>query len=190
MSLRQTVPPVLSPVTVDEVKTHLRVEGTDQDEDIHRQLLAATKLIEDANWIQLITATWELKMDEFPEVIFAPRGPLQSATIQYVDGAGATQTLSPSAYTVDASSQPGRIVPAYGYCWPVTRTQLSAVTVTMVNGFGDSPDDIPATIKQAILVLTAVLYESRGACGAGMPEVIDHLMSPYRMTYTLSLIHI
>lgn len=189
MSLRQTVPPATSPVTLAEAKAHLRLEDTDdEDEQIQRFLDAAIKLIEDAYWLQLITATWELKLDFFPEVIHAPRGPLQSATIEYVDDAGATQTLSPSAYTVDDASRPGRIIPAYSYDWPSTRYHLNAVTVEMVNGFGDSATDVPQPIKQAILIFTGILYESRGECGEAMPPVIDVLMSPYRMTYVRSTV--
>lgn len=183
MSLNQTSPPATSPVTLAEAKRHLRVDSTDEDDEIQGFLDAAIKLIEDTFWLQLITATWTLKLDAFPDVIFAPRGPLQSATIQYVDGAGATQTLSPSNYTVDSSSHPGRIIPAYGYCWPSTRCHINAVTVAMVNGFGDSAVDVPQPIKQAILIYTGILYENRGSCSGEMPPVIDALMSSFRMTY-------
>lgn len=184
MSLRQTEPPTTSPVTLAEAKAHLRVESDDEDSEIQGFLYAAVTLIEEAYWLQLNTATWELKLDRFPDVIFAPRGPLQSATIQYVDGAGTTQTLSPSDYTVDSSSFPGRIVPSYAAtCWPSTRCHINAVTVEMVNGFGDSADEVPQPIKQAVLILTGILYENRGACGEDMPPVIDALMSPYRKTY-------
>ena len=182
------MPPGTSPVTLAEAKAHLRVESNDEDSEIQAFLDAAIKLIEDAYWLQLITATWELKCDDFPDVIFTPRGPLQSATIQYVDGSGATQTLSPSAYTVDSSSFPGRILPAYGYCWPSTRCHINAVTVAMVNGFGDSADDIPQPIKNAVLILTGILYENRGACGEDMPPIIDTFMSPYRKTYARSTV--
>jgi uncharacterized phiE125 gp8 family phage protein len=184
MSLNQTSPPATSPVTLAEAKRHLRLEDTtEEDDQIQGFLDAAVKLIEDTYWLQLITATWTLKLDALPDVIFAPRGPLQSATIQYVDGAGATQTLSPSNYTVDSSSHPGRILPAYGYCWPSTRCHINAVTVAMVNGFGDSGVDVPQPIKQAILIYTGILYENRGSCSGDMPPVIDALMSSYRMTY-------
>lgn len=184
MSLRLTVPPATSPVTLAEAKVHLRREDlTEEDSQIQGFLDAAIMLIEDAYWLQLITATWELKLDYFPSIVHAPRGPLQSATIEYVDDAGATQTLSPSAYTVDGSAFPGRIIPAYGYAWPTTRDHLNAVTVEMVNGFGDSGTDVPRPIRQAILIWTGILYESRGTCGGEMPPIVDALMSPYRRTY-------
>jgi uncharacterized phiE125 gp8 family phage protein len=188
MSLRLTVPPEESPVTLEEAKRHLDLESDDFDDLVQGFLTAATELVQEAYWLQLITATWELKLDAFPDVIFAPRGPLQSATIQYVDGTGATQTLSPSAYTVDNSSFPGRILPAYGSCWPSTRCHINAVTVAMVNGFGDSADDVPQPIRQAILIYTGILFENRGACGSDMPPIVDALMSPYRKTYARSTV--
>lgn len=181
------MPPETSPVTLAEAKAHLQVESDEEDSEIQGFLYGAVALIEESCWLQLITATWELTLDHFPDVIFAPRGPLQSATIQYVDGTGSSQTLSPSLYTVDSSSRPGRILPSYAAtCWPSTRCHINAITVAMVNGFGDSADDVPQPIKSAILILTGILYENRGACGESLPPLIKSLMAPYDMSYARS----
>ncbi len=111
--------------------------------------------------------------------IIVPRPPLITLTpdatyttlgISYVDGNGATQTLSSALYQVDARSEPGRIVPAYGQSWPSTREQLNAVTITYRAGYTDA-DAVPKRIKQAIGLLAAHWYENREAVGTVGPEI-------------------
>src|SRR5581483_2308224 len=63
-------------------------------------------------------------------VIRLPKSPLRSVvSVQYVDTGGNPQTLDPSRYLTDLVGQPGRIAPAYGTFWPITRRQINAVTV-------------------------------------------------------------
>jgi uncharacterized phiE125 gp8 family phage protein len=93
--------------------------------------------------------------------IVVPRPPLASVTsITYVDGAGATQTLSLSVYTVDTSEEPGRIRLAYGQSWPSIRDQRAAVTVRYVCGYG-GPGSVPEAAKAALKLYVGHLYENR-----------------------------
>jgi uncharacterized phiE125 gp8 family phage protein len=97
--------------------------------------------------------------------ILVPRPPLISvSSITYVDGNGTTQTLSAAAYKVDTDSEPGRITPAYGYCWPTTRAEINAIAITYVAGYATRAA-VPASIKQAMLLLIGHWYENREAVG-------------------------
>ena len=82
-------------------------------------------------------------------------------TIQYVDTAGDTQTLSSSVYNVDIYQEPGRISEAYGQQWPTTRIINNAVIVTYVAGYGATAATVPQGIKDAIMILVNHLYENR-----------------------------
>jgi hypothetical protein len=65
---------------------------------------------------------------------------------------------------VDAKSEPGRIVPAYGKVWPSTRYEPNAVQVRFVAGYGLEALDIDARapeLRQAIGVLVGTMYEQR-----------------------------
>src|SRR4030067_860491 len=86
------------------------------------------------NMSALITQTWELYLDAFPAwEIRVPKPTLQSITsIVYTDTDGILQTLAGSMYLVDNKSEPGRITPAFGEVWPVTRAQINAVIVRFV----------------------------------------------------------
>lgn len=171
LTLTTVTAPEDEPLSLAEVKEHLRIDGEDQDATVGNMVTAAREYCEELLCRQLMPATLKLTLDSFPSEIIIPRPPLITLTaseahptlgITYVDTAGATQTLSTSAYQVDALSQPGRIVQAYGQTWPSMREQINAVTIIYRAGYADT-DSVPKRIKQAILMLTAHWYESREA---------------------------
>jgi uncharacterized phiE125 gp8 family phage protein len=162
---------------VEEAKLHLRVAHNDDDNLIYGLVSAATEFAQEKSKRQFITATYDLKIDYFPpgdeyfldsagigylgQEIILPRPPLASVTsITYVDPAGATQTLSPSVYTVDISESPGRIRLAYGQSWPSTLDHPGSVTVRYVCGYG-GPSSVPSSAKAAMLLYVGHLYENR-----------------------------
>jgi len=119
----------------------------------------------------LITQTLDYKLDHFPcWELWLPKPTLQSVTsITYVDVDGATQTLASDQYRVDADSAPGRITPAYGLTWPVTRTVTGAVTVRYVAGYGVA-SAVPDSIKHWMLLRIKHFYDNPGTMAAGMTE--------------------
>lgn len=167
-SLKQTVRPTALPVSVDEAKAHCNVQHDLDDSLIRQYIEAATGYAEKHLRRQLITATWQLKLDNWPcpseanpwGAIIVPRPPLQSAMIVYLDENGDSQTWGPSNYTVDTSSEPGRIVPAYGVSYPSVRCVPSPITVTYVAGY-TTPELIPGEIRMAVLALVSNWYEHR-----------------------------
>lgn len=165
LTLTQSSAPDTEPLTLTDAKRQLRVEHALDDEYIQGAIAAARSHIETVTHRQLITATWVLRLDEFPDgegIIKLPRPPLQSITsVQYVDTAGDSQTLDSSLYTADVYSEPGRLMPAYGQTWPSTRAVPNAVTVTYVAGYGDAWSNIPAQLRAALALIVADLYEHR-----------------------------
>src|SRR5262245_1528310 len=74
-------PPAVEPLTLGEVKVHLRVDHTADDEDISDLITAARELCEEQSGRSLATQTWRLELDRFPAWSFRLlRGPLQSVT--------------------------------------------------------------------------------------------------------------
>ncbi len=154
------------PVTLAEAKQHLRIETTDTDDDalVTSLVTAATNWCQSFQGRKYVAQQVIEKYDSFPGTdgtIVLPYPPLISVTsIQYVDTAGDTQTLSSSLYTVDTTNEPGRIVPAYSEVWPTTRGHINDVTITYQAGYG-SASSVPAPIKAAIKMMVAHLYENR-----------------------------
>lgn len=158
-SITLTVPPAETPVSLDEVKERLRMEGNDEDVTIQAQIQAATAYCQEYTWSQFVSATFVERFDcGFPCVIVPQKAPLISATsLAYVDSAGVTQTLTQDTdYIVDAYTKPGRIYPAYNKSWPSTRGFQQDVTLTYVAGYG-TPADVPDEIREAIMMKVEAL---------------------------------
>lgn len=159
--------PESEPVSLDEAKNHSRVDSdlTADDSLIEDTLIpSAREYLERQTRRQLVTATWKLYLDNFPEwEIELPLPPLQSVDeVKYVDLDGVMQTLDEDAYEVDVSSCPGRLAPAYGEVWPASREKMGAVEITFTAGYGE-PADVPASLRRAILELVAHAYRNREA---------------------------
>lgn len=181
--------PATEPVTTAELKSHLRVDSTDEDTLIASLGTAARQYVEEQTRRALVTQTWVLKLDEFPESdgeILLPRPPLVSvSSVTYVDTAGSTQTLSSSVYSVDTTDTPGRITLAYDQTWPTVRDQRNAITVTYVAGYG-AASAVPDALKAAIKLLVGHWFTNRegvvtGTIATEIPMAVDALLAPYRV---------
>ncbi len=186
----KTVEPATEPITLAEARAHLRVDDTTENDYITALITVAREHVESLTDRQLITATYALRLDDFPrrscDIIRPPRPRLIAvSSITYVDTAGDTQTLAAADYQVDAVSEPCRILPAYGLTWPSTRSQLNAVTITYTAGYGAAAV-VPKAIKQAILMLVAHWFENRepvvvGTITSEVPMTVKALLGPYRV---------
>lgn len=178
--------PVNEPLTVMEIREHLRIDSWFEDAVLLSFRHAARHYAEDILGRALITQSWTLKLDAFPPVIRLPRPPLQSVTsVAYTDTNGDPQTLNPSLYSVHTGDEPGFIVPAFGESWPATRNHPNVVTVTFVAGYGDDATDIPESIRAGLKLFIAHLYEFRepviaGTIAVSVPMSVDALWAPYR----------
>lgn len=180
VSLRLVTPPRQEPVLLSEAKTHLRVSLEDDDLLILSYIAAARDYLERACNRQFLPAVWTLGLDGFACCdrsacqgggIRLPRAPLVSLTptatyttlgITYVDTAGVTQTLAPAVYRVDTLSEPGRVFLAPSQTWPSLYEVANAVRITYLAGYATARE-VPATLKQAILLLVGHMYEHREA---------------------------
>jgi hypothetical protein len=221
MPVRLVTPPVEEPVTLEQAKSHLRLD-TSLDDDYLQSLLipAARQYLERVCWRAFLLQTWELTLGgfrgpdrfdlapdwrpssspflvqgsavawhastgayRFMPYLELPRGHLATSpavAITYLDENGATQTLSSSVYRVEGTANDqnlGRIWLARDQQWPNTDSQFDAVKVQYQVGW-DSADDVPAPIRQAILVVLAQMYEHR------TPE-IDGRLSEAEFTSTV-----
>lgn len=140
--------PVGEPIHLDKAKAHCSVYDTDRDALFPAWIAASREQAESITCQQLLHARYALTLPAFPteslrvgnrwayQGIVVPHVPLVDVvSVEYVDGAGATQTLSAASYTVSTSAHPSYITPAYGVSWPTTRDQPDAVTVTYNAGY-------------------------------------------------------
>jgi uncharacterized phiE125 gp8 family phage protein len=174
--LRLTTAPASEPVTLAEAKAHLRIEHTLDDTYIEVLIAAARQHVEAHCWRGLITQTWELVLEQFPDDtigVVLPKGRVASITsVKYIDTDGVEQTCAADVYDLDNDSEPSRLLLAYDQDWPSTRDQWDAVRIRYV--VGTDAANVPAAVKQAVLMLVSQMYEHR------TPEVVGTIVSPVK----------
>ena len=187
MPLKYTLitPPALEPISLTDVLQHSRIDVGDDDSIIEQLIITARRQAENITGRALITQTWKLSLNSFPCRIVIPKPPLQSiASVTYLDTSGtlASLTDSPTSNWILESGEPTVMVPDYGTTWPSTYSVPDAVSVTFVCGYGDDPLDVPAPIRQWMLVYVAGLYESREYVHDKQmyTSFADHLLDSYR----------
>lgn len=191
--LRLSAAPEALPVSLDEVKAHLRVRHASEDPLIETFIGAAVAKIDGKSghlFGCVMPQTWEQHYDcAFPCRIILPLGPLiDVVSIKYVDAAGDVQTLDPSKYDVFEADglDDAFILPKFGTLWPATRRQARAVTVTYRAGYladgGDatSADAVPQAIKVAIYFEVADLFRNRDNPRDGLNPTAQALLVPFR----------
>lgn len=212
-----TVAPTIEPVTLSDAKSQLRISADNPiyDLEVSALIVTARTYVERRYGLSIITQSRQQRQDSFYEdsrdtrrsdystdysrfVTKLLNGPVQSvSSVTYVDEDGATQTLSPSAYTTT-----GMVTPVLGSAqdviiggiypvdvWPDFKLVSEAIKITYVCGFGNSGAYVPATIKQAILKTITHLFEYRSdeALTADLQQLVkfemgvDRLMSSYEV---------
>lgn len=159
-NLRVVTPPTVEPVSLETLKSFLRVDVTDEDALITALGKGARETGEELARRAFITQTLEMVIDGWPPsfTLALMRPPLQSVTsVKYYDENNAEATWTD--YTVDARSEPGRI--HFNSTPGTTLLESGGIVVRYVAGFGSSPSAVPQRIIDAILALTAFRYENR-----------------------------
>ena len=174
MALYQVTAPMLEPVSLDEVKAHVRVAVQDDDALLYALIKAARAYVETFTHRALPAQTWDWKLDAFPGgALVLPKPPVTSITsITYLDSTGTSQTWLSSLYRTDLPTDPhgprARITPAYGEVYPSTYPVTNAVTVRFVSGYSTIPPSLSAAMK----LLVGHWYEHRDAV------VMDQSVAP------------
>ena len=171
MGLTRTADPAVEPVSLDEIKAHMRIDGAADDGVLKILIRAARENVEHQQKRQHITATYEYTLDEFPAgPIILPVPPLIAVSlISYKDLAGDTQTWDASNYQVEITSERGSVSVAPNVTYPSTETERrNAVTITYTAGYGTSNSDVPETTRLASMMLVAHWHENREPVVVGM----------------------
>jgi len=136
MSLIITTQPVAEPVSLSEMKLHLRVDHTTDDELIKSLIKAARQWCEMYERRAYMLRTYQLKLDWFYDDLELDFPPLISVgSITYTDTSGTTQTLASTVYDVVTEPTPGGVRLAYGQSWPTPRDDEDVVTINYTAGF-------------------------------------------------------
>lgn len=181
MSTKVIIHPTSEPVSLLDIKKHLRVDDTEEDSYLQGLIVASRQKTEVYLQRALITQTVELYLYEFPGIIEVPKPVLQAIeSIKYIDGLGVLKTIDSGNYYVDSIAEPACIYPIDGFDWPLTMGLPNSVIIRFVCGFGDETK-VPQIIKQAILLTIGFLYNTREDHAGKMPKQAENLIHNYRV---------
>lgn len=208
MALRVITPPVGEQITLAMARLHLRLDDDGDSPAAHPDdpwltgvgIPAAREYCE--GWLgrSLAPQTFEFTLDQFPVATMElPMAPVTAvASVKYVDGDGAVQTMSVSDYDLDIYAAPPRLRPVVNATWPTPKFTTNAVRVRFTAGYdlpGDSPslNPLPFAIKAAMLLMLGHLYERREATletARGdlieIPLGVQSLLRPYQLRLSMA----
>ena len=188
MALVLTMGPALEPVSLLEAKAHLRVDHNDEDTLISSLIITSRLHIEASLGLGLITQSWSLFLDEWPQgtTVRLPLRPIQSVdAVRLYNEDETTQLIAASGYYVDGKGAPARLVRLGGVGWPAPKRAANGIEIAFTAGYGNAASDVPQPIRQALLLLIAHWYERRepfevGGSAVAIPKMVSELLMPYR----------
>ncbi|MBB4345141.1 head-tail connector protein [Rhizobium leguminosarum] len=191
--------PASEPVSLPDVKTYLRIDGTADDAVLTTLIASARRTAEEYTKRAFITQSWKLVMDSICDDIDLPSGyyvlptpflvngsqfiqlsrqPIQTVTsIKTTDTSNVQSTVNTVVYTLDTAT--GRILLNDGYSWPTNLRCRSAVEVQFVAGWANAAA-VPDPVKQGILQHVAASYTNK-VCSdipAGAKSLYDAFRLP------------
>lgn len=155
--------PAVEPISRALAKEHLRLESdfTLDDDLIDAYISAARDEAEKYCNRSFALADFFLLVSRFPGGITPLHLPdpliTEVASIEYIDGDNAEQTLDASGYTFDAARQQIRTSDA----WPVGATGIKVTYSAGPDGSASPAEEPPRSVKQAMLLLISDMYELR-----------------------------
>lgn len=180
------------PVSLDDVRRHLRMTDDTTEDDLVLLLIERARIYCEKHTGRAFgTQTWEAYLNYWPgrNYIDLPMPPLQSVTsVKYKDYAGTETTMTlTTQYLVDTDSDTGRIVLPYGVTWPsFVGYPINPIRIRYVAGY----TSLPETLKQAMLLVIGSWYENREHAAeiiGGKLEVVPFsafaLMAQYRVRW-------
>jgi len=188
MALVLTSAPAVEPVSLDDAKAHLRIDGDGEDAIVATLVTVSRTHVERSLGRALITQGWQLVLDGWPVSpwLALPIMPVQAVgAITTYASDDAPTVFASDHYTLDAHSQPARLVLRGAQSWPVPGRRANGIEITLTAGYGDAAEDVPAPLRQALLLLIAHWYERRepvvlDAAAADVPATVAGLIAPYR----------
>jgi hypothetical protein len=206
MKLKQLQKPTQKVVSLEEIKDHLRIDGTAEDNLLTRIIDACTERLEQHCNQKFLAQDWVQYLDFWPKsardiwwdgVREVPVSELygEASSIQLLIGpvieviefntysdSGVPVLFPPTSYIVDNTGPWGRISLPMGGVWPTTiLRKTNAIEIKFKAGMATTPDQLPAGIKQAVLSLAAYYYEHRGdEKQVKLPLEVGLLIAPYK----------
>jgi uncharacterized phiE125 gp8 family phage protein len=176
--------PAIEPVTLEEVKEFVKVDGVSEDALLGSMTTAARIAVENFLGRALIEQTILLKMDEWPgDVLKLPMPPFISITeVRTLDESDAPTIYAATNYYTSTGPHEALLIIKNG-CTPPTNTTryYKGYEVEYKAGYGATAASVPQPIKEAIKLMVALIYEGRIPDLSSVPPLAAALLSQYSL---------
>jgi uncharacterized phiE125 gp8 family phage protein len=188
MPLILTSGPAVEPISLDEAKLHCRVDGDADDLLVSSLILAARLHIERCLDLALVSQSWSLYLDRWPDAhhVELPLAPLIGVdAVRLYSPTDTNVTLDPGLFAVDTLSRRPRLARRDGQSWPLPGRVINGIEIAFTAGYGVAAEDVPMPVRQALKMLVAHWYEARepvlfGETADPVPASVASLIAPYR----------
>lgn len=173
-----TTAPTIEPVTLSELRVHLRIDSSDEerDKDILSWQKTARQHVEQTILHRaLLNQTYTQFFDNFANPLRLRWPKLSSITsVKYTlnDSSGTLTTVATSVYEAGEWNGIGIVRRKFEQEWPTdARLHPDSVQVAFVAGYGSASSDVPAPIRHAIKVMVADMYQHPESIALGTTAI-------------------
>ncbi len=205
-SIQVIAAPPIEPVTIHEVKLHLRLDNNDEDVLLAGLIQSARVRAEQYTRRAFINQTVRYTLDELPEfhgsvtfertvwtAVELPRPPFRELlAVTLYDDADQAQPIETRQYRISPGGDDATRLMLRDVPFILAPRDHDVLEIDYTAGYGTRGIDVPDAIRAAIVMQVGALYEDREgaeqAAGAGpgeapMPARCRQLLGPYRVVY-------
>lgn len=178
------VGPAVEPVSLAEMKAHLRLDGPDEDALVEALIVAGRVTVERQTRLALIEQSWCFALQTWPRDLSVPLPlyPVRAIEEVRLSGEGGQDVvLSPAHYRLEPEGDVTRLV--VDAAAPAPAGLPTRIEIDFACGFGSAPETVPEPLRLAIRRLVAYWFEHRGdERKPGQPSVppdVRALIAPF-----------
>lgn len=175
MILNRVTQPTAEPITVDEAKVHLRVDGNLEHDYIEALVIVAREYVETVLGLSLMPCEW-LMITDASDSIALPMGPVTAVAWVKDSSDDPISYVSTLDQKVELSGASGLVQIRYAAGCAALDAEANVARAA-----------VPALFKQAIKLIVGHLYENRedvvvgsGLTASKLPVGVNAILSPHR----------
>lgn len=171
----------VAPVTLAELRDHLRITHTDEDTLLSIYLDAASDAVSERSGQVMGLETWTFKTGPVSGDLFLPRTPVRALTeLSWIAPTGDVVAGDPADFMlIDDPARPF-LRPLPGKAWPSVAGRPDATSFTFTAGLMS----VPQGLKVAVLMLAGHFYETAVITSGGAqsePAAVESLINLHRV---------
>ena len=190
MPLVLSTAPTGDPVSLADIKAHVREDTSDNDAWLTAAIKSAVAYLDGPKGILnqcIMPQQWQAFYDAFPagSLLKINIGPVTALTkFEYQDASGTWTDVLGSTYISKFTDGDLQIALNSGASWPTPKNTVDCVRVTFTAGYANAAS-VPADLVMAIKMMVAHWFENRGVIlddrrVESLPFVVDALIAKHR----------